>query len=195
MSLNPNVRVCTHITVNGVPLRLTRPARRSLLLFPSAHDPRRAYSLQIAPAPHRPDRKRRWHPSLNHGDHQRPGPQHHRLPPRPADPARPPHRREKFPTRPFRYLQERYDPRSPQLSCRSPASQKPASAALAQALARSRASRAPSQSASRGHGHPSSPPNPSPLVPSPPRASSPRPRPATSRATAQDEKMRLHSSQ
>jgi len=76
----------------------------------------------------------------------------------------------------------------------APASQKPASAALAQALARSRASRAPSQSASRGHGHPSSPPNPSPLVPSPPRASSPRPRPATSRATAQDEKMRLHSS-
>src|ERR1700689_5332725 len=75
----------------------------------------------------------------------------------------------------------------------APASQKPASAALAQALARSRASRAPSQSASRGHGHPSSPPNPSPLVPSPPRASSPRPQPATSRAAAPDERAPLYS--
>ena len=79
MPLNKNIRVCTHIKVNGVPCG--SPALRGEIFCYFHQRMIRGVRTpaKVAPSPHRPDRRRRRHPGLAHGDHQRPGSQHHRL--------------------------------------------------------------------------------------------------------------------
>ena len=83
-------------------MRITRPARRVLLLFPHPRDQRRATARRHAARLHGPARRLRIHPAFDHARSRRPDQRHARPNPRPADHSSPAHRRQERKKRPLR---------------------------------------------------------------------------------------------